>query len=102
MSNGFVCVGEEHEVFFSAKSGNFLEIIENTAHIPPGSVNCEFSETANAFEAQLFGFLDALLREKVKTGQRQEAVGKSCGGIEHIIIVTRKQFSVSPGKPEYH
>ena len=102
MPDGFVCVGKEHEVFFTAKSGNFLEIIENTAHISPGSVYCEFSETANTVEAQLFGFLDALLREKVKTGQRQEAIGKSCGGIEHIIIVTRKQLSVSPGEPEYH
>ena len=102
MPDGFVCVGEEHEVLFTAKSANFLEIIENSAHISPGGVYGEFSETANAVEAQLFGFLDAILREEVKTGQRQEAVGKSCGGVEHIIVVTRKQLSVSPGKPEYY
>jgi len=79
-----------------------LEIVEETFHIPAGGVNGEFSEATGTIDEQLFGILDAPLREKVKTGQRQEAVRESCGGIEHIVIVTREQLDGSPRKPEYH
>ncbi len=100
--DGFVCVGEEHEVFFTAKNGNLLEIVEDKVHIPAGGVNGEFSEAPDTIEEHLFRLLNAPLREKVETGQRQESVRESCSGIEHIIIVTREQFSGAPWKPEHH
>jgi hypothetical protein len=102
MPDGFVCVGEEHEVFFTAKNGNLLEIVEDTVHIPAGGVNGKFSEAPDTIGERLFRLLDAPLRKKVKTGQRQKAVGESCCGIEHIIIVACEQLSGSPRKPEYH
>jgi hypothetical protein len=102
MSDWFVCVGEEHEVFFTAKNGNLLEIVEDKVHIPASGVNSKFAEAPDTVDEHLFRDLYAPLREKVKTGQRQKAIGESRGGIEHIIIVTREQLSGSPRKPEYH
>jgi len=102
MPDGFVCVREEYEVFFTAKNSNLLEIVENKVHIPASGINGEFSEAPDTVEEHLFRLLDAPLREKVKTAQRQEAVMESCGGSEHIIIVTSEQFGGSPWKPEYH
>ena len=63
-ANGFVCVDEEHEVFFTAKNGNLLEIVEEKVHIPASGVNGEFSEAPDAIEEQLFRLLDAPLRER--------------------------------------
>ena len=79
-----------------------LEIVENTFHIPAAGVNGEFSEAAKTLQTKFFRLFHTPFREKVKAGQRQEAVGESCSGVQHVVIVTLEQTGGSPGEAEYH